>query len=193
MNKVDIPEGISGEWKVEKFTVARDDALRWFRCGVPPGVYTRLMCNGSLLMSDTPSEMRDHSYFLHRATGSVLINGLGIGMVLQAVAQKPEVNCVTVNELSQDVINLVSPTYINRFPSKVRINHADAYKWKPDNGNKYDAIWHDIWGDVSTDQLQDMTRLSRRYARWLAPGGYQGCWKKEFLQHQKRRERNRFW
>src|SRR3990167_8481675 len=67
---VDVPEGASGVWRVERFTVSDDD-IRLFnlRCAfqpgggrwmIKPGTYTRLTCGSQLVMSDTPAEKRDH-------------------------------------------------------------------------------------------------------------------------------------
>ena len=68
--KVDIPEGQSGDWKVEKFTVSEEEAkLNNLRAAfsfsdrgreIEPGEYTRLRRNGVVVLSDTPAEIRDH-------------------------------------------------------------------------------------------------------------------------------------
>jgi len=191
MLHVQIPEGVSGDYRIEQFTISQENFRAVWRDGIPCGTYTRLLGGGRLLMSDTPQEYRDHVLFIHRARGHVLINGLGLGMVIAAIQDRANVQSIMVNEISEDVIKLVGPTY-EKHP-KVTINHADAYTWKPTNGQKFDAIWHDVWGDVSTDQLAEMTKLSRRYARWLAPGGFQDCWKKSFLRYKKRQEQRRRW
>ena len=185
MRKVNIPDGEFGICRVEKFTVPKG-FFAW-KEGVTPGEYTRLFINGSLMMSDTPMEMDEHYHFVYRAKGDVLINGLGLGMVILNIMDRPEVRSITVNEICPDVIALIGPVYSSS--AKVKINLADAYTWRPENGNRFDSIWHDIWGDVSTDALQEMSKLNRRYARWLAPGGYQGCWRQKFLKSMKRRGR----
>ena len=89
LEKVSIPEGKSGIWSVQKFVIsdeeAKFDRMRAsFRDGryARAGTYTRLMRGGVLVMSDTTDEMRDHRDPVMRASGSVLINGLGLGMVL---------------------------------------------------------------------------------------------------------------
>ena len=85
MLKVSVPEGESGDCKVERFTISKEAAsMSLFRYGgerAPrPGTYTRLIVNGHLMMSDTDAEMRDHWEPIRRANGHILINGLGIGM-----------------------------------------------------------------------------------------------------------------
>jgi len=95
--RVSIPVGVSGDWEVDKFTVSVNDprAISYALHGrpVPPGIYTRLKKKGAFdpMMTDTPAEVGDHIYFIHRATGRCLLNGLGLGVVLKAILAKPEV------------------------------------------------------------------------------------------------------
>ena len=112
MEKVELPEMQAGNWRVEKFRADAAGGLAYALKGrgVPAGEeFTRLMRGGTLVMSDTPSEMRDHFYAVHKATGSCLLNGLGIGMVLKAILAKKEVTDVTVVELSEEVLQMVAP------------------------------------------------------------------------------------
>lgn len=193
--KSNVPAGQSGNWRVEKYVVTEEAArfeemraaIHGCRRYVPAGNYTRLMCgsgHGSVtVMSDTPDELRDFHMFVYRAHGSILINGLGLGCVVQALLAKPEVTDITVIEKSPDVIALVEPTL--RDPRLTVIN-ADAYEWVPPKGRRWNAIWHDIWNDLCTDNLTGMTKLHRKYARRC---DYQASWCKGELEYQKRRER----
>lgn len=178
--KVSVPAGQSGDWRIEQFTVGDEDAkFEQLRSifnggrGVPAGTYTRLMRGRQLVMSDTPDEIGDHLSIIHRASGHVLINGLGLGMVLQAVARKPEVESVTVIERSPDVIALVQPYYQAMFDSKIQIVNADAFDYKPPTGMRYNACWHDIWDDLCADNLPEMRTLHRKYGRRT---DWQGSW-----------------
>lgn len=172
--------------KVTRFTIdetaaeksAFHAAIRGGRGYVPPGTYTRLTHRGCLVMSDTPDEMRDHLPIVRAACGHVLINGLGLGMVLGAVLAKPEVEAVAVVEIDPDVVELVAPHYAS---PRVTIHQADALTWRPPAGVRFGAVWHDIWPDICVDNLADMTRLKRRYAKRT---DWQGCWS----EHQTRRE-----
>jgi len=108
--KVNIPEGKSGDWEVKKFIVSEDDAkwdaLRSIGRGgryTPAGTYTSLTRNGQVIMSDTPNEIQDHLEFIRRAKGHVLINGLGLGVALKAILDKPEVEFITVIEKSPKI------------------------------------------------------------------------------------------
>lgn len=157
---IDVPDGESGDWKVDTFTVSEEKArsinmrATSFSVGgrtAQPGTYKRLSYAGNIIMTNTPSELRDFSYFVHRATGRVLMNGLGLGVTLKAVLEKPEVTAAIIIEKSTDVIDLVANTY-NKDP-RVSIIEADAFEYKPPKGVRYDCVWHDVWPDITATNL----------------------------------------
>lgn len=173
MEKVELPEMQAGNWRVEKFRADAAGGLAYALKGrgVPAGEeFTRLMRGGTLVMSDTPSEMRDHFYAVHKATGSCLLNGLGIGMVLKAILAKKEVTDVTVVELSEEVLQMVAPHYSD---PRVTFVHASAFTYQPPKGKRYQMVWHDIWDYICADNLPEMHRLHRRYGR---RSDWQGSW-----------------
>ena len=186
--KVDIPEGQSGEWRIEKFTVSEQEAkfselrakISFSDRGRPvkAGIYTRLLRNGTLVMSDTPAEIDDHYGTLRWSRGNVLLNGLGLGVALKIVLGNQGVKKVFVNELSEDVIKLVRPYFTD---DRVVINHADAFEWKPPRGTRFGMIWHDIWDNICEDNLPEMKKLHRKYGHYLDKGGEQGSWGRDLL------------
>lgn len=187
--KVNVPEGKSGKWEVSKFTVPKNDirAISYALHGrpVPAGTYTRLTVEGALdgpIMSDTPAEVRDHLYFIHKATGRCLLNGLGLGVVLKAILAKPEITHVDVVELEKDVINLVWPTYQDG--DRVTLHHADAYTIEWPKGTRWDCAWHDIWPSLCTDNLPEIAQLKRKYGHKVS---YQAAWVEEELRYNRRR------
>jgi len=199
--KVDVPEGTSGIWKVSRFTVdekqAEFDAMRGMFSGggmgrcTPAGTYTSLHRGNTIVMSDTPDEVRDHRGFIGNATGNVLIAGLGIGMVMRAVAMKPDVTAVTVIEKSEDVIRLVGPYYKTQdYGHKLTIINADIFEWRPIKGVTFDHGWIDIWDNLCTDNLKEMTSLARRFSRSIKNKGY---WGKGLLQYRKSQEKRMGW
>lgn len=189
--KVTVPEGESGPWKIKRFTVSQEDA-RWhnvremvggggMRRVIQPGTFTSLTRDGVMVMSDTPAEIEDHLAFINLATGSVLINGLGIGMCLKAVLAKKDVTDVTVIEMSPDVIKLVGDHYKD---PRLTIINASAFDYKPPKDKEYRAVWHDIWDHITSDNLPEMTRLHRKYANKAC---WQGSWCKAECLYAKRR------
>ena len=174
LERVDIPEGERGLWKVERFEISKMDSamsLFSYKARAPsPGTYTRLLRGRHCVMSDTDAEMRDHWQPVHKAKGYILLNGLGIGMVLKGCLKKPEVTKATVIEIDQDVIALVGPHYND---PRVEIICADAYEYQPPKGVRYGMVWHDIWSDICSDNLDGMKKLHRKYGR---RADWQGSW-----------------
>jgi len=182
-----VPEGKSGDWKVEKFTVSEEEArfnnaramFSFSSRGrfIEAGEYTRLMKENTVVMSDTPAELDDHRWFISHAHGNVLINGLGLGVVVQGLlVNNHKVERIVVNEISKDVIDLVAPNFQYE---RLTINHADAFTWKPSNGIRFNAVWHDIWNYICETNLKDMKRLHKRYGHWLQQPAFQGSWCRE--------------
>ena len=181
LRQVDVPEGQSGDWKVSRFK-ATEQAVAFFNLRemvrskryMKPGTYTELTHCGSIVMSDTPAEMVDHQDMIRRVHGGhVLITGLGLGVVIQAVLDEPNVEHLTVVELSEDVISLVAPHWQGRYNGRLTVIQADALEWTPPRGSHYSIVWHDIWPNICGDNLGNMRRLHRKYQRRC---DWQGSW-----------------
>jgi hypothetical protein len=178
--KVDVPEGNSGPWSVKRFTVV-PNARGLFSFAlkgrpIPPGEYTQLIHERrGCVMSDTPAEMSDHYDFVQQAKGNVLLNGLGIGMALNAILKNKnegrQVERITVVEIDRDVIDLVGPHY--GVDPRVEIVHASAFDYQPPKNMRYHAVWHDIWDFICPDNLVEMAALHRKYGRRT---DWQGSW-----------------
>jgi len=175
--RVNVPEGMSGIYKVERFNFPEKDTdvLVTAKMGRPiaPGIYTRLMrwrwtirnmqADWKVVMSDVPTEIEDHYRVLNEAQyrgGRVLINGLGLGMVLKGILSFPNVVHVDVVEISQDVIKLVAPYFTD---PRVTIHHADAYKIEWPLNIRWNVVWHDIWDNICPDNLTGMKALHMKY------------------------------
>ena len=184
---VTVPEGELDGLRVERFTVEEHSIanLREMLHGgrqTRPGTYTSLRAGGTLWMSDTDAEKRDHMEALHQIRNwqakRVLINGLGLGMVLAAALTFDHVEHVDVVEIDERVIRLVGPHYAG---PRVTIHHADAYEqtknWPA--GTRWDVAWHDIWPHLCEDNLAEMARLHRSYGRRV---DWQGSWGKKLIE-----------
>jgi len=179
-----IKPGVKGVAEIRHVNVSGEDSkrtsLRSFISRrdeyVAPGDYVQLNINGQLMMSDTSMEKRSNSHFVHEARGRVLIAGLGIGMVLLPILKKDEVESVIIIEKYQDVIDLVkieSP--------KLKILCDDIFQWKPEKGSKFDTIYFDIWPDIKTTNLEEMSKLHQRFGRYKAPDAWMESWMRETL------------
>lgn len=197
--KVEVPEGKSGIWEIKRFEVKREDFYKqigsFYSSGgrfVPEGIYTSITRNGKCIMSDTPDEFRDHIHFVYKATGEVLIVGLGLGMVINAILQiehKEKVH-ITVIEKDQDVLKLVQPHYEKKFPNQITFIQANIWDWKPPKNQKWDYAWFDIWDNLCMDNLEEMAKLHRKFARKVT---WKGSWGKKYLQDRKRQEKRNSW
>lgn len=166
---LNLREGKKGDWEVKKFSISEKEA-RWdqVRCAVNgcgsravvAGDYWKLMEGGCIYMSNTPAEVMDHYGFIRSASGSVLIAGLGLGMVVQALLDRGKCERIVVVEKSQDVIDLVGPCYDD---PRVEIVCSDIFDYKPKE--HFDYAWFDIWPDICGDNYAEMKRLHRKFAR----------------------------
>lgn len=177
--RVSLPEGSSGPFHVEHFSISEAEA-RLFNAtrsrldrDVRPGTYTRLMEGRTVWMSDTPAEQQDHQEAVERADGRCRVHGLGLGMVVEAMLKRPRVDRVEVVEASIDVIALVAPTLQARWGDRLVVIHADAYRLRPARGDRYGVVWHDIWPNLCSDNLPEMAALKEI---WAPVAKWQGCW-----------------
>lgn len=192
--RVTVPEGELDGLRVERFAIGENNLqnLLAFGRSTRPGTYTKLLDGPRLWMSDTDAEIRDHMDAMIRiedpATRSVLINGLGLGMVVKAAVDTDHVERIDVVESDRRVIDLVGPHYTD--DPRVTIHHGDAYEITWPRGTSWDVVWSDIWPDLCTDNLDGMAKLRRRYARRSA---WHGCWGRELLIAQRNRDRRQGW
>lgn len=152
------------------------------------GEYVRLLVNGQVMMSDTPMERLTNKDFILNAHGRVLIAGLGIGLITQAIQEKENVSEIIVVEKHQDVIDLVADKIMH---PKIKILNADIYDNVFDKTEKFDTIYFDIWPTITTDNLEMMAKLHRMYLKnKRTKESYMDSWMREFLR-KKRRSQNR--
>lgn len=202
---VTVPDGQRGPWRINSFTLTEDDVmlanLRYIRDGnaymrCPPGDYRRLTHKDrGVIMSNTPMEINTAREAIRDATGHVLVNGLGLGVVVEAMLHKPEVQSIIVVEIDEDVVKLVWPhicKVAKLTGKKVGIAVADAERFVLHDLIQLDYVWHDIWDQIDDDNLPQMTRLVRKYQR---RAGKQGVWSREQarkLREQMRRDDRRW-
>lgn len=176
-----------GSASIEHFTVTKEEAertrvravvTRGREPSVPAGTYVRLMIDGKLVMSDTRMERDTNREFVLKARGDVLLAGLGLGMVLLPLLAKESVKSVLVVEKSQEVIDLVLPQIEAKAgpaSKKLQVTQGDIFTWAPPR-TRWDTIYFDIWGDVSSDDLREMRQLHNRFRSKLRPKGWMASW-----------------
>lgn len=178
-----IPAGKKGRWAVEKFTIPKSytsgigamlEGLREERDFGEnrrplPGRYTRLVRDGeTVVMSDTRAELNDHRPLMEHAQGHVLIFGLGLGIATELCLRHPKVTAVTTVEISEDVQELVGMHIKSVSNKPLTMMLGDAFTWKPPSHMKrFDTIWSDIWDTISADNVDEMLKLKKRYAKYI--------------------------
>lgn len=186
-----LKPGRSGEWTLEHFEIGppnlppdgRDPRPHWARN--EPGTYIALRVGPLVMMSDTHEEWWTQKEAMVRACetgGHILITGLGLGMVVDSMLQTPgsKVERITVVEASEDVISLVGPQILPRYPGRLEIVHADAFTWHPPSGSRFSVGWHDIWpSPYEASNAVDMRRLREHYAAFC---DWQGFWGEDLVQ-----------
>ena len=149
-----------------------------------PGVYTCLRRGPVQYMTDLYDEWWTQRTGIDEALargGEILITGLGLGLVAEAILRPPEspVTRLTIVEFSADVIRLVAPFLEARYPGRIEIIHGDAFTWTPPAGRTFSVGWHDIWPDPHTPtNAAEMDRLETRHGAWC---DWQGFWPKAYL------------
>ncbi len=189
--KVQLKSGCVGNVKVEKFRITKHQAsMSATRDGhryCPAGWYTKLTLDGQMVMSDTRWEIITNFEAIAKANGHVLIAGLGLGLILKPILKKGGVTSVLVVECIPDVIKLISPQYSSR---KLTVVQGNIFSWAPKDGQKFDTIWFDVWGQMSFDNLPEMARLHQRFKFRLNrenPNCWMGSWCQDYLRDEKRR------
>lgn len=187
--KSEVPVGVSGEWVIEKVVVPergydpkedRRPACFRFR----PGRYTCLRTTSEVFMTDRYDEwwtQRNAVREACRRGGHVLITGLGLGMVVEAICRTPAclVGRITVLESAPDVIRLVAPYLHTRYGDRLEIVQGDVFAWTPPEDAHYSVVWHDIWANPEAPNVvREMDLLERRYAPFC---DWQGSWPRDYI------------
>lgn len=186
-------------WRIDKADAPGDGmafgaghVIRTGRGSLEPGAtYTRLIRKntagrgGTLVMSDTPDEIRDCAPIFYEARGRVLVNGLGLGCVLRGLLANEDVEHIDVVEVSRPLINLMGPYFAG--DDRVTIHKGDAFEFVWPTGTRWHSVWHDVWDDLCTDNLNERggnakpgsyERLHRKYGRRCV---WQGSWGWDYL------------
>jgi len=185
----EVPAGRSGSWVVEKVSLPergydsdsdpRPDCFKY-----RPGEYTCLRRGPEQFMTDLYDEWWTQRDALREALargGEVLITGLGLGLIAEAMLRQPKgrVSRVTVVELSPDVIRLVALYLTGRYPGRIEVVEGDAFTWTPPADRRFTVGWHDIWPDPYGPAVAgEIERLEQRYRPWC---DWQGSWPRGYL------------
>jgi spermidine synthase len=146
-------------------------------------------------MTDTPAEASDlfgvDLAMSEVPGGSMLIVGLGLGMVLHRAITHRGMEWIDVVEREDRVVRAVGPYYealAARHGTKLTIHQADIHEWKRPRNAWWDLGWFDIWADIDMDDRAEVKLLRDRFRRHL---GWFGAWAQWERNQQARRIRTK--
>lgn len=127
---------------------------------VPPlGFFTEpfrfpaVLEGGNEWMTLTPVDLDTCEEAINDAHGKVVTFGLGLGYYAYMASEKPDVESVTVVELSEGVIKLFREHILPQIPNKdkIKIVHADAFEYAEHvmPSEHFDYAFVDTWRDAS--------------------------------------------
>jgi hypothetical protein len=185
-----VQPGARGRWMIHQLTfpIIPRSAFRLdleAKLGLSPGeeymALRALPSSGCLngaetVMDDGRRELRRHLPILMRASGRVLVTGLGLGCVVRGLLSKPDVEHVTVVEIDANVAELVwssieaSPRFLSRGRPRAKLIVHDALQLELPG--RFDYAWHDLWCEGEGLQRLHVELLGR----FRHQVGHQGAW-----------------
>ncbi|MBE6580905.1 MAG: hypothetical protein E7650_04720 [Ruminococcaceae bacterium] len=162
---IKIPNATVGKWELKTeslrpfeafvcndFVVTKDGRMLpqigFFEEEYP---FPAVLENGCEWMTLQPNEMVTTTPAVKAAHGRVVTFGLGLGYFAYHAAEKPEVKCVTVVDISEDVIDLFKTHILPQFPhkEKIKLVKEDAFTFADTRlEGEFDFVFADIWHDA---------------------------------------------
>lgn len=195
---LDIPEGVSGKFRIEHFhtegdvkafnlrttmygqeqrTIHFEGKRKWHR-----------LCEGKngVWMTDLPIEQVQHDDQMEPIRGSnrVLVGGLGLGYALTKLVLDYDVDEIDVVEINPDVTKLVWPHLDERVRNRCRRWDMDLFhfiKQKAIPGD-YHAAFYDIWQSDGEATFHDIVIPLRKLSAELTDNIV--CWNEDIMRGQ---------
>ena len=161
--KTRAKSGKSGSYKIVSFLVKPNKTGEPQIGDIPSGRYYKLTYKSKPIRTNTPKECSHLMTFVCMARGLVLINGLKLGLMVEALLAKKEVTGIVVIEKSKDVLNLVAPEF--KKEKRVKFVNADPFKHKSPKGEVYHCVWNDVWDHNIPDNLREIEKLHKKYKK----------------------------
>lgn len=143
-----------------------------------PFRFPAVLEGGNEWMTLTPVDLDTCEDAIRDAHGRVVTFGLGLGYYAYMVAEKPEVESVTVVELSEGVIKLFREHILPQIPNKdkIKIVNADAFEYaeRVMPSEHFDYAFVDTWRDASDGapmykKMRALEKLSpeTKFSYWI--------------------------
>lgn len=130
----------------------------------------------TIWMSPSPSEVFSNRPAVRKATGRVLVGGLGMGMIAQMIKAKKGVRSITIVESRQEVIDAFGPVTLAApgLCQDITFVCGDFYDVIKGCGPRihatYDSVIVDIWEDygdaVFDDEFQELKGRHEKVWGW---------------------------
>lgn len=102
-------------------------------------------------MVDDPPHYWSMQNYANRSYRKVLIAGLGLGLVIHELSKNSNIDSITVIEIEEDVINLISPL-LPKFEINFEIIKEDFFKFIEYTSEDFDRIIIDLWTSGSKEE-----------------------------------------
>lgn len=170
-----------GRWTISQRPLPRFCRLKWKHwetytllqhCDlsgmhIPAGSGDR---SGSIVMEDSPSELRKHLPIWLVGEGRILVTGLGLGCVVRGLLASPKVTHVDVVEIDKDILDVVGRQF-ERNP-RVTLHHGDALGIEFPPSDRWDFAWHDLYVEDGSLHLLH----AKLFMRFTDRCAQQGAW-----------------
>jgi len=156
-----------GNWYIEKYKFTDHfqptAPLYTLNPKDPLGDYLALVNKDrGVIMTNSPKELSQMNDFVDKCEGTILIAGLGLGIILSRILEKTNINDIFVVEIDLDVIHMVSPYFAN---TKANIIYGDIREIPLYFFPYIDYAWMDIWDTNLSDKLGDRHKCINRWKR----------------------------
>jgi spermidine synthase len=135
--------------------------------------------NGFLWMTNNSKEIKTHTFAVDRCSGTILVGGLGLGVVVEMLAKKEDVDRIVVVEKAQEVIDLVWP-YVETH-NKGEIVCSDLFDYLQDIPEVFDYMYFDVWEDVTIEDYIKVVLPLRELAEKYLPSDKILGWQEEYM------------
>lgn len=131
-------------------------------------------------MTDLPIEQEQHRNHLVGFKGSVLVGGLGLGVMAALLAKKRDVRHITIVEKSSDVLRLVG----SHVPRKAEVVEADLFEYLKTTRDRFHYAFYDIWASDSEYTFHNMVVPLRQLSTGIVDNNRIVCWNENVMRGQ---------
>jgi spermidine synthase len=148
-----------------------------------------LVIDDVIWMSNDHVEYKDIDRAIKNAHGNCFVGGLGLGLIVEELLNKKEVNSIKVVEINDNIRRLVAPNFGAWYrrdldcyltnDGRLKIYCGDATKDFFAESNEYDYVYADFWLEPTSEAKQSMelcfnnikpyTKENAIFEAWLKP------------------------